>query len=245
MKHKVTLITGAGQGIGAGIAKHLAKAGHAVVVADRNDDTAKEVAREIEKAGGTALAVSGDVSKADDVTAMFKHATDKFGQIDVLVNNAGIFPFVSFAEMTDAQWDKVQAVNSRSVFLCAKAAIPVMPDGGRIISISSVAAQLGFTGLVHYCASKGAVEAFTRALAVELAPRQITVNAVAPGAIETPGAGGAGDPKQNEALLKKIPLARKGQPADIAGAVKFLASKDASYVTGQVITVDGGWSVLA
>lgn len=244
MEQKIVVVTGAGQGIGEGIARVLAAAGNTVVVADYNAETAKRVAESIEAGGGTALAVSGDVADEAQVQKMFAAATEQFGHIDVLVNNAGIFPFKAFTQMSATEWQRVMAVNVDSLFYCTQAALRIMPDNGRIISISSIASQVGFDGLTHYCASKGAVNGFTRALAVELAPRSITVNAVAPGSIETPGAGGAAISTEVQTeMLKKIPLARKGQPADIASMVRFLASAEAAYITGQIITVDGGWTV--
>jgi len=246
MEQKIALVTGAGQGIGEGIARALAEVGMGVIVADYNAETATNVANDISASGGTAIAVSGDVGDAAQVEMMFARAIERFGHIDVLVNNAGIFPFKSFTELSQSEWRRVMSVNVDSLFYCTQAALKTMPNNGRIISISSIASQVGFNGLTHYCATKGAVNGFTRSLAVELAPRNITVNAVAPGSIDTPGAGGAAVSSEVQAqMLKKIPLARKGQPADIASMVRFLASEEAGYVTGQVITVDGGWVMSA
>jgi 3-oxoacyl-[acyl-carrier protein] reductase len=194
------------------------------------------------------LVVKCDVSKAEDVARLFSDTVKEFGQVDVLVNNAGIYPFVSFEKMQESDWDKVMNVNLKSIFLCSKEAIKVMPEGGRIINVSSIASIQGFSGLVHYCASKGGVNGMVRALALEMAPKKITVNAVAPGMIETPGASQSDQPRTAAEAVKQqtiamIPLKRMGQPEDIANAVAFLASEKASYITGQVIVVDGGWTV--
>jgi len=173
---------------------------------------------------------------------MIQATVDEFDSLDVLVNNAGIYPFTPFMDITEEQWDKVIAVNLKSVFLCSQAAARIMPDGSRIIMTSSVASMLGFSGLVHYCASKGGINGLVRALALELAPRQITVNAVAPGSIITPGTSNIDEGSQ-KATMAKIPLGRLGKPQDIAAAVAFLASEGAGYITGQVLVVDGGWTI--
>lgn len=240
---KIALVTGAKQGIGRGIALALARSGAKVVIADLDLEDGQKVAAEIKAAGGQALAVKGDVSRQEEVAAMFAAAQAEFGPVDVLVNNAGIFPFVAFDKMTEADWDKVIAVNLKSLFFCCQEALKTMPDGGRIINISSIASLVGFSGLTHYCASKGAANAFIRALALEVAPRQITVNNVAPGAIDTPGATGAQDEAAKKQTAAAVPLGRYGQPDDIAQAVCYLASTGASYVTGQTIVVDGGWTL--
>ena len=244
MEQKVALVTGAGQGIGRGVALALAAAGCRVVVADLQLSTAEGVTQEIIASGGQAVATAGDVADRGQVKAMFA-ASSVFGPVEILVNNAGIFPFVSFMDVTAEVWDSVFNVNVKGVYHCTQEALYCMPEGGRIISISSIAAQAGIAGLTHYCATKAAVEGFTRALAVELAERHITVNAVAPGAIATPGAGETADDPVTQQFLATIPMHRKGQPADIAAAVQYLASPAAQYVTGQVITVDGGWTAVA
>jgi 3-oxoacyl-[acyl-carrier protein] reductase len=238
---RTALVTGAGVGIGKGVALALAREGYNVVVADINEERGRQVADEIGQLGARALAVKCDVSSATEVEQMFAWAVQEFGRIDVLVNNAGIYPFVAFENMQEADWDKVMDVNLKGVFFCTKEAVKVMPEGGRIINISSIASMMGFAGLTHYCASKGAVNGMIRALALEMAPKKITVNAVAPGAIQTPGAQMAEE--QEKQTLTSIPLKRMGQPEDIANAVVFLASEKSSYITGQVIVVDGGWTV--
>jgi NAD(P)-dependent dehydrogenase (short-subunit alcohol dehydrogenase family) len=238
---KTAVVTGAGVGIGRGIAISLANEGYNVVVADIVQENCQQVADEILKVGVKSIALKCDVSNSDDVAQLFNNTLNEFGRVDVLVNNAGIYPFVPFEKMQEADWDKVMNVNLKGVFFCSQAAAKVIPEGGRIISISSIASIQGFSGLVHYCASKGGVNGMVRALALELAHKKITVNAVAPGAIQTPG---AQMPKENQKqMIAGIPLARMGQPEDIANAVVFLASEKSNYITGQVIVVDGGWTV--
>jgi len=246
LENKVAVVTGAGRGIGKGIALALAKEKCNVVVSDIDQKGCEKVTEELEKLGVKALAIKCDVSKKSEVEKMFKQTLKTFGQLDILVNNAGIFPFVAFAEMKEADWDKVIDVNLKSVFLCSQEAAKAMKEGGRVVNISSIASVVGFEGLVHYCASKGGINGMIRALALELAPKKITVNAVAPGAIDTPGASQPDQPKTateetRKQTISMIPLARMGQPEDIANAVVFLASQKASYITGQTIIVDGGW----
>lgn len=243
LKDKVAIVTGAGQGIGKGIALALAAEGCSVVVSDMNAEPCAETAREIEALGVKALAIRSDVSSKQDVADLFAKTQEHFGRLDVLVNNAGIYPFVSFAEMKEEDWDKVIDVNLKGVFLCSQEAAKMIPEGGRIVNISSIASFVGFEGLTHYCASKSGINGFTRALALELAKQQITVNAVAPGAIATPGASGAMNEEAMKQTLSMIPAARQGTPEDIANAVVFLASAASSYITGQVIVVDGGWTL--
>jgi len=242
MNNKIALVTGAGQGIGRSIAIKLASDGYHVFVNDLKEETAQAVVAEITNAGNKATSAVCDVSNSQAVAEMFKSIAS-VGPVSVLVNNAGIFPFVDFAHMSEADWDKVNAVNTKSIFNCTHTALLSMPDGGRIINISSIASLMGFKGLVHYCASKGGVDGFTRALALEVAGRNITVNSIAPGAIDTPGASGATDEETNKIFLAKVPLGRKGQPEEIASVVSFLASDGASYITGQTIAVDGGWTI--
>lgn len=241
LEQKVALVTGAGQGIGKGIALALAREGCRVVVTDINKDTADSVTEEINNAGGQAVSANGDVSNREEVKNMFA-CSSVFGPVEILVNNAGVFPMSPFGETSQEEWEYTFNVNVKGVFNCSQEALYCMPEGGRIISISSIASRVGIPGLVNYCASKAAVEGFTRALAVELADRNITVNAIAPGSIVTPGADGLSD----EALaqtIANVPLRRRGSPEDIANAVLYLASPQGHYVTGQVMVVDGGWIV--
>lgn len=243
LKDKVAVVTGAKQGIGKGIALTLAKAGAKVAVVDLDIAECQAVCEEITKLGSRAIAIKCDISKKSDIDAMVKGTVDKLGALDILVNNAGIYPFVPYDKMTEADWDKVIDINLKGTFLATQAATKVMPEGGRIVNISSIASVVGFAGLAHYCASKGGVNAMIRALAVELAPRKITVNAVAPGAIQTPGASQGMNDDVIKQTIAAIPLSRMGQPEDIAGAVLYLVSDLASYVTGQTIIVDGGWTL--
>jgi 3-oxoacyl-[acyl-carrier protein] reductase len=243
LKNKVAIVTGAKQGIGFGIALALAKEGCKVVVSDLDQEGCDKAVKALEAEGATAFAVKCDVSKKADVDSLISETMAKFGQLDILVNNAGIFPFVPFAKMTEEDWDKVMNVNLKSIFLTSSSAIKVMKDGSKIVNISSIASLVAFEGLTHYCGSKGGVNAFVRALAVELAPRKINVNNVAPGAIATPGATGSLDDKTRDQMMNTIPWKRWGEAEDIANAVVFLAGDKSDYITGQTIVVDGGWTL--
>lgn len=242
LKDKVAVVTGAGRGIGRGIALTLAKEGCAVVVSDINQTDCLAVVAEIEAMGAKALAVQCDVSLKPVVDQLMQTVKEKFGQLDILVNNAGIYPFISFAEMTENDWDKVIDVNLKSIFLCSQAAAKQMQAGGKIINISSIAAFVGFSGLVHYCASKGGMVGLTKALALELAGNKINVNSVAPGAIDTPGASGSPEEVRKQTIAM-IPWGRMGTSEDIAAATAFLASAGADYITGQTLIVDGGYTL--
>lgn len=241
LQNKIAIVTGSGQGIGLGIAKVLAQEGCNVVVSDISLETCDNAVAKIRELGGEAFGVVCNVSNKKDVENLVKIAIEKFGHLDILVNNAGIYPTIPFLDMTEIDWDRVMDVNLKGTFLCSQASARVMKEGSKIINISSIAASMAFNGLTHYCASKGGVNSFTKALALELSSKKINVNAVAPGAIETPGA------KMNDevktGILKLIPANRMGKPEDIANAVAFLASDDADYITGQIITVDGGWTL--
>jgi len=238
-KDKVAIVTGAGQGIGLGIALALAKEGCNVVISDINQATSEQAAQEIAKLGVKSLAIKCDVSNKIEVDNLIAKTVENFGRLDILVNNAGIFPFKPFMEMQESDWDKVIDVNLKGVFLCSQAVAKVMREGSKIVTISSIASLVGFEGLVHYCASKGGVNGMIRALALEMAAKKINVNAVAPGAINTPGAASPDEMKQQ--TIAAIPWKRMGEPADIANAVVFLSSDKADYITGQIIVVDGGW----
>jgi len=242
-KNKIAIVTGAGQGIGYGIALALAKEGCNIVVSDINQETCDKAAKEIEALGTKSLAIKCDVSNKIEVDNLLAKTMETFGQLDILVNNAGVYPFVPFSQMKESDWDKVMNVNLKGMFLCSQAAINVMKPGSKIVNISSIAAFVGFEGLTHYCASKGGVSSFTRALALELAAKKININAIAPGAIDTPGATGAASEDVKKQTIAAIPLARMGAPEDIANAVVFLASEKADYITGQTVIVDGGWTL--
>jgi 3-oxoacyl-[acyl-carrier protein] reductase len=244
LKGKVAVITGSRRGIGKGIAEKLAEAGADVVISDISEEGCEGTCKEIEgKFNVKTLSVKCDVSKKSDADNLIAKTVEKFGRIDILVNNAGIFPFVQFLDMAESDWDKVLGINLKGVFLCSQAAAKAMKPGSKIISISSIAAFIGFQGLTHYCASKGGISGFTRALALELAGKKINVNAVAPGAIDTPGAKEGSTEESVKQTIAVVPWKRMGTSDDIASAVCYLASDEADYVTGQTLIVDGGWTV--
>lgn len=241
LKDKVAIVTGAGQGIGRGIALKLAQENCSVIVSDIDEANAQKVVDEIKQNGQKAIAIKCDVSKKEEVDSLISKTVEEFGKLDILVNNAGIYPYKPFEQMSEEDWDKVLDINLKSVFLTSQAVVKVMTEGSKIVDISSVASVIGFPALSHYCASKGGINGFVRALALELAPKKINVNAVAPGAINTPGA--ASNEEQKKQTIAGIPLARMGEPEDIANAVLFLASNESNYITGQIIVVDGGWTI--
>ena len=240
LEGKVAIVTGSSRGIGRAIALNLAKAGAKVVVNyTRSGEAAEVVVGEIIAAGSEAIAVQGDVSKEDDVDNLIKTTKDKFGQIDVLVNNAGITRDNLLMRIKPEDWQAVIDLNLTGVFLCTRAVSKLMlkKRQGRIINITSVAGQMGNPGQANYSAAKAGVIGFTRTVAKELATRSITVNAVAPGFIATEMT----DDLNSEAILSMIPLGRYGKPEEIASMVRFLAADPAAaYITGQVFNVDGG-----
>ena len=243
LKNKVAIITGAGRGIGRSIAIAFAKEGAKVVVNSLHKDHAESVAKEIKKAGGIAIGIAGDVSSSKDVKAMFDATMKKFKKIDILVNNAGVVHFEPFVKITEKEWNETVSVDLKGTFLCSQAAAKAMKKGGRIINISSIAGVVGFPQLAPYCASKGGVIELTRELALELAPN-IAVNGIGPGVIETDMTKDLlSDKKAREGLLASIPMGRAGKPEEIAKATVFLASEDSSYMTGQTIYIDGGWTI--
>ncbi len=243
---RVAVVTGGSRGIGRAIALELSKRGASIVVNyNSNSKAADEVVAEIEKSGGKALAIQADVAKVDDANAIIKAAIDTFGKIDILVNNAGITRDMLIMMMSEESWDAVMDTNLKGTFNCSKAAIRSMmrARSGRIINISSVSGQIGNAGQPHYSASKAGQIGFTKALAREVAPRNVTVNAVAAGYVETEIWDSVPE-EARESFIKMIPLGRKGNPEEIAYAVAFLASDEASYITGQTLAVDGGMAMF-
>ncbi len=244
---KVALVTGASSGIGRASAMALASQGAKVAVAARRLDKLQALAAEIKNHGKEALAVEMDVTKKEQITAAVAQTVNAFGRLDILLNNAGVAEFAAFDAMTEEQWDKTLDTNLKGYFLVAQTATREMVKHkwGRIINIASIASAgigVGFPQIAQYCASKGGVIGLTEALADELAPMGILVNAIGPGVIETEMTEGMlKDPKQAEVLLSRAPLKRAGKPEEIAAAVVFFASEESSYITGATLYVDGGW----
>jgi 3-oxoacyl-[acyl-carrier protein] reductase len=242
LKDKVSIVTGAAQGLGKAIAIGLAQRGSKIVVCDLNSELAKNVAEEIRSMGRKAFSQKVDVSKAPEVKAMVEHTLEEFGRIDILVNNAGICQVVSIDDMTEEDWDKVMDVNLKGVFLCSKAVMEIMKKqrSGKIINLGSIAGKVGgLTTGANHSVSKAGVMCFTKALARELAPFGITVNSVAPGIIETDMTRGITQGNFTN-YVKSIPLGMIGKPEDVANAVAFLVSDEAGYITGEILDVNGG-----
>lgn len=244
---RVAIITGAKQGMGRTHALALASQGAKVVLTDRTPQDCDAVANEIATLGGEVLCLGMDVSSQEQIDAAFDAVLDRFQRIDILVNNAGIFKPKPALELTEQEWDETITINLKGQFLCAQRAAKEMKKRmwGRIINISSIASGqvgVGFAGAAHYTASKGGILGMTETLATEWASLGITVNAIAPGAIHTPMADSTTMPKDVlNSLLAHIPLHRMGKPEEVSAAVVFLASEEASYVTGSTLYVDGGW----
>ena len=239
---KVALITGGSRGIGRAGSIKLAENGFRVVVNfQRNEEAANEVVRMVENIGGDAMAVRADVKESEQVESMFKQVLDSWGSVDVLVNNAGIIHDSLLLRMTDDVWDKVINTNLKGAYYCTKAALKSMVRSrwGRIINIVSVVGIEGNIGQSNYAASKGALIAFSKSIAKEVASRNITVNSVAPGYIATEIVDVL-SPEVRDLILNRIPQKRFGSSEDVANVIKFLASDDASYITGETIRVDGG-----
>ncbi|MBC7113751.1 MAG: SDR family oxidoreductase [Candidatus Methanomethyliales bacterium] len=244
VKDRVAIITGSGQGIGKAIAFALAREGAKVAVTDisgKEVDTAKE----IKALGKEALPLKLDVTNYLEAQNVAKKVYESFGRIDILVNNAGIYPFKSFEDMEEKDWDRVIQINLKGTFNCTKAVLPYMKEQryGRIINISSIAGTfVGFSNLSHYCASKAGIMGFTRGVALEVAKYGICVNAVAPGPIETPGTQVMSE-EAVEVIKRAMPIGRWGKPEEVASVVVFLASEDSSLITGQIVVVDGGYTL--
>jgi len=244
---KVAIVTGAGRGIGNGIARALAREGAKVLVVDIDEKTAKDAVETITKAGGTASSMRADLSKKTDADSVASAAVERYGRIDILCQNVGIYPRVAFEKMTEADWDRVMSVNLKSAFFILKSCLPTMEKQryGKVVITSSITGpRTAIPGLAHYAASKGGLNGLLKAVALEEGKYNITVNGVEPGTILTEGvrdlyAGGA-----TEQPVDRIPLGRLGTADDIAGAALFLASDDSRYVTGQNVIVDGGQTIV-
>jgi len=249
LKGKVAIITGAAKGMGKADSIKLAGAGAKVVLCDIDTAGCQLVADEIKKNRGEAIVLKCDISKKADIDGVVAEALKKFGKIDVLVNNAGIYPSEPFLQMSEANFAKVIDVNLKGSFLMAQACAKEMAKNpstgsgrGSIVNIASIAAIKGFPGLSHYCASKGGMVMMSKVMAVELAPLGIRVNVVEPGAIDTPGTHAMEmKPEDKQAMVGGVPMKRWGTSEEIANAVLFLASDESSYMTGSTMVVDGGW----
>lgn len=240
-KDKIAIITGASRGIGRSIALALAEAGAKIVAVDLDPVATEAIVAELKEAGTEAIAVIGNVTVTEDTEKMIDAAVAAFGRVDILVNNAGITRDGLLMRMKDEDWDAVLTVNLKGAFLCSRAAAKVMTKQryGRIINIASVVGQMGNAGQANYCASKAGLIGLTKSNARELAKRNVTVNAVAPGFIATAMTDALPE-KVREELAAQIPLARLGSAEDIANAVVFLALEKSAYITGHVIAVNGG-----
>jgi 3-oxoacyl-[acyl-carrier protein] reductase len=247
LQDKVALVTGAKQGMGKSHALLLARQGAKVAITDVNQEECEMVAEEIRKTGGEAAAFKMDVTSKAEIDGVFQEVIKQWGKVDILVNNAGIFTPKPALEMTEEEWQRTIDINLKGQFLCAQRAAKEMAKQkwGRIINIASVASGqtgVGIAGGAHYTASKGGVLGMTETLAVEFAPLGITVNAIAPGAIDTPMIAQAGIPEDAmDAMINAVPLKRKGKPEEVSAMVVFLASQESSYATGATFYVDGGW----
>ncbi|PYV44229.1 MAG: beta-ketoacyl-ACP reductase [Acidobacteria bacterium] len=241
LKDRIVFITGGSQGIGRACALILAEAGAHIAIGSRNLEKQSAVVQEVEQLGRKSLAVKVDINDPVEIRAAFAKVLEQFGRIDVLVNNAGITKDTLLLRMKKEEWDSVLQTNLTGVFLCSQEAIRIMLKQryGRIINIASVVGQSGNPGQANYVASKAGIIGFTKSLAQEVASRNITVNAVSPGFIETAMTAKLSEAVK-EGLLEKIPLGRIGSDRDVAYGVRFLASDEASYITGQVLNINGG-----
>jgi 2-hydroxycyclohexanecarboxyl-CoA dehydrogenase len=243
---RTAVVTGAASGIGLAVAQHLAAGGHRVALIDRQGDAAREAARQLRGQGAEALAATADVTDRAGLDDALSTVRAAFGPVGIIVTSAGVEAFTPVTEITAQDWDRLLAVNLTGTFTCIQAVLPDMlaAGWGRVVTISSSSAQSGAPNMAHYVASKGGVIGLTKALAVELAARGITVNTIPPSIIDTPMARQAeksGDFPGVEAIAAMTPVRRAGTPGDVAAACAFLCSDQASFITGQVIGVNGGW----
>lgn len=247
LKGKVAIVTGAARGIGRAIAVRFAKEGARVAVVDVRKDEGKRTVQIIEEAGGEATFVPTDVVRAGQVQAMVEAVLERWGTIDILVNDAGICPFEKFLDMPETVWDEVLNVNLKGYFLCSQAVARVMVERkiqGRIIAISSISAEFGGSTQAHYCASKAGINLLVKSMAISLGPHGITCNAVLPGTVETDlNRHVLTDPETCAYWSTRTPLGRIGTPEDIVGPVLFFAGDDSNWCTGSMLVVDGGASV--
>jgi NAD(P)-dependent dehydrogenase (short-subunit alcohol dehydrogenase family) len=250
LENRIAFVTGASRGIGEAIARRLASEGARVALAARDETSCERIAGEITAAGGEAMAISCDVTIGVSVSGAIAAAVAKWGRIDVLVNNAGLGGPTPLEDPDDARWNAILATNLTATFRVIREAAPFLPEGGRIINLSSVLGRFGVAGFAGYCAAKHGVIGLTRALALELAPRRITVNAMCPGWVETEMAresfrrmghrSASAEQEGREAAARMAPLGRVLDPEEVAGLAAYLASDDAKSVTGQAIVIDGG-----
>jgi L-rhamnose 1-dehydrogenase len=247
LRDKVAIITGSTRGIGRAIALRFGQEGARVAVVGTQEDKGRESVQLVEEAGGEAFFVRADVSDSAQVHAMVDAVVQRWGRIDILVNNAAVCPFVDFLEMPETVWDRVLDVNLKGYFLCSQAVARVMVEQGikgRIIAVSSISAEFGGSQQAHYCASKAGINLLVKSMAISLGPYGITCNAVLPGTVETDiNRDVLADPAVREYWRKRAPLGRVGEPEDIAGPVLFFAGDDSAWCTGSLLVVDGGTSV--
>jgi 3-oxoacyl-[acyl-carrier protein] reductase len=242
----VAIVTGGGGGLGEGICYALAAGGAAVAAVDVAREDAERVAEEVSSNGARCVAIESDVSDRRSVEAMTERVVAELGGVDILVNNAAIYPLRPWTEIEEEEWERVMAVNLKGYFLCARTAFPYMRDRGhgRIVNVASITFFIGWSGFLDYVSSKGAVIGFTRTLAREVGPDGVTVNAISPGAFPTAAERVHPDQEAlNRRILEQQCLKRRGKPEDVGNLVAFLASDAASFITGQTIMIDGGWAM--
>lgn len=241
LENKIAIITGASSGIGLATAKKFLSEGAKVVLADINQETGEKAAEELD-----CLFIKTDVSKCEDIQNLINKTVERYGRLDIMINNAGIAEMGSALDCSEETFDKVIAVNLRSVFMGIKyAALQMKSRGGVILNTSSIAGLVGFNGAIAYCASKGGIIQLTKAASLDLAPFKIRVNAIAPAVIKTAMTKGyTDDPNYSQVFLDKTPLGRFGEPEEVANLFCFLASDEASYITGSTYPVDGGWTAV-